>query len=230
MIKKLKNYFSTAEITLWVCSASVITAAFCVFGKGEVMTFIASLIGSTAILFNAKGNPIGQLLMIIFSILYGIISYNFSYYGEMITYLGMTMPMAIISLVSWFKNPYKGNRAEVKVNSINKKEIVVMSGLTAIITAAFYFILKHFNTANLIPATISVATSFSAVYLTFKRSPHFSVAYAANDVILIILWSLASITDTRYISVTICFATFFANDVYCFIGWQKLKKHQQNDL
>ena len=27
--------------------------------------------------------------------MYGIISYAFAYYGEMITYLGMTMPMAV---------------------------------------------------------------------------------------------------------------------------------------
>lgn len=34
--------------------------------------------------------------MIIFSLLYGVISFSFSYYGEMITYLGMTMPMAVV--------------------------------------------------------------------------------------------------------------------------------------
>lgn len=33
--------------------------------------------------------------MVLFSLLYGIISYAFAYYGEMITYLGMTMPMAV---------------------------------------------------------------------------------------------------------------------------------------
>ena len=60
-------------------------------------------------IFNAKGNPIGQFLTIVFSLLYGIISYGFSYYGEMITYLGMTMPMSVFALVSWIKNPYKDN-------------------------------------------------------------------------------------------------------------------------
>lgn len=46
------------------------------------------------LIFNAKGNPAGQLLTVIFSLLYGSISFTFAYYGEMITYLGMTMPMA----------------------------------------------------------------------------------------------------------------------------------------
>ena len=70
--------------------------------------------------------------MIIFSLLYGIISYSFSYYGEMITYLGMTLPMAIIALISWLKNPYKGKKSEVKINSLDKKEYIFMSGLSLI--------------------------------------------------------------------------------------------------
>lgn len=227
MIKKLKSYFSKAELLLWFFSVAAITAAFILFGKGEFLTFAASLVGVSAILLNAKGNPVGQVLMIVFSILYGIISYSFSYYGEMITYLGMTLPMAVVALVAWLRHPYDGRRAEVKVNSVGKKEVTVMFALAAAVTAGFYFVLKHFDTANLIPSTVSVTTSFLAVYLTFRRSPYFSIAYAANDVILIILWTLASISDNRFVSVIVCFAAFLANDVYCFVGWQKMKARQR---
>ena len=109
------------------------------------MTLCASLIGVTSLIFNAKGNPFGQLLMIVFSMLYGIISYTFAYYGEMITYLGMTMPMAVFALISWLKNPYNGNRAEVKVNEISKRENICMWLGTVVITLLFYFILDYFK-------------------------------------------------------------------------------------
>ncbi len=145
----------------------------------------------------------------------------------MITYLGMTMPMAFFALISWLKNPYKGNKAEVKVNSIGKRENVCMWIGTFAITFIFYFILKYFSTANIIPSTISVTTSFLAVYLTFRRSPYFALAYAANDIVLIILWVLASLYDIRYISVAVCFVAFFVNDIYGFINWRKMKIRQQ---
>lgn len=228
-MKKSKMYFTKTEIVLWVISVAIITTSFCLFGGGEILTLIASLVGVTAILLNAKGNPVGQGLMIVFSTIYGIISYELCYYGEMITYLCMTMPMAIVALVAWLKHPYKGNRAEVRVNSISGKEVAFMFALAAVVTVAFYFILKYFNTANLIPSTISVTTSFVAVYLTFRRSPYFSLAYAANDVVLIILWTLATIFDARYISVVVCFAAFLINDIYCFIGWQRIKARQQSN-
>lgn len=222
----MKNYFSKSELIIWSSSVLLISASFCFFDRENYLTLIASLIGVTSLIFNAKGNPFGQLLMVIFSLLYGIISFSFSYYGEMITYLGMTMPMAVVALISWLRNPYKEKKSEVKVNSVGRKEIVFMLICTAAVTILFYFILKFFNTTNLIPSTLSVTTSFIAAYLTFRRSPFFTLAYAANDIVLIILWILASIYDLRYISVVFCFIAFLVNDIYGFISWQKMKKRQ----
>ena len=225
-MKKLLGYFSKLELVLWSLSVLLIVVSFAIFDREGYLTLIASIIGVTSLIFSAKGNPIGQLLMVVFSILYGIISYTFKYYGEMITYLCMTMPMAIFALVSWLRNSYNGNKAEVKVNSLNKKEYILLIGLTIVVTTVFYFILEYFNTANVIPSTISVTTSFVAVYLTFRRSPYFALAYASNDIVLIVLWVLASLKNVNYISVVVCFVAFLANDLYGFISWERMKKRQ----
>ena len=220
------NYFTKGELILWSASVLMIVISFCIFDRINYLTLAASIIGATSLIFNAKGNPFGQLLMIVFSILYGIISLSFAYYGEMITYLGMTAPMALFALISWIRHPYKGNKAEVKVNKLHGGEIVFMFILTAVVTVVFYFILRAFHTANLIPSTISVITSFLAVYLTFRRSAYYAVAYAANDIVLIVLWIMATTSDITYLSVVICFAMFLANDIYGFINWSKMQKRQ----
>lgn len=227
MRRKLLRYFSRAERLLWGLSVVFIVGAFCAFDRENYLTLAASLIGVTSLIFNAKGNPIGQVLMLLFSLLYGIISYTFAYYGEMITYLGMTMPMAVFALISWLKNPYNGRRSEVKVNTIGKKEIVLMCLAAVVATGVFYWILKMFHTANLLPSTLSVTTSFLAVYLTFRRSASFALAYASNDIVLIALWVLASLADTRYLSVVVCFVAFLVNDLYGFINWRRMKERQR---
>ncbi len=226
-MKTKAKYFSNSELVLWLGSISVIVISFFAFGNSDYLSLIASLIGVSSLIFVAKGNPIGQILAIIFSLLYGIISFSSAYYGEMITYLGMTMPMAVFSLISWLKNPYNGNKSEVKVNKLNLKEYIFMAVLSLVVTVIFYFILSFLNTANLIPSTISVATSFAAVYLTFRRSPLYAVGYAANDLVLIVLWILATLEDFSYISVVICFMAFFINDIYGFISWKRMEKRQQ---
>ena len=224
---KIKNYFSKMDIALWSSSVIIIILSSVFFGEENYLTLCASLIGITSLIFCAKGNPIGQILMIVFSLFYGIISYAFTYYGEMVTYLGMTLPMSVFALVSWLKNPFGNNRAEVKVSEITKKDMVHMCVLTVLVTGVLYLILAKLNTANLIPSTLSVATSFVAVYLTYKRSPYYALAYALNDIVLILMWILASIEDIRYVSVVVCFVAFLANDLYGYICWQKMKKRQK---
>ena len=224
---KITAYFSKTERILWCTSATLIVLSFCIFDRANYLTLAASLIGVTSLIYNAKGNPFGQLLMVIFSLLYGVISYTFSYYGEMITYLGMTMPMAVFAWIAWLRNPYQGNKSEVKVNTLCREELVLMWLLTAIVTVVFYFILAYFHTAILFWSTLSVTTSFLAVYLTFRRSPYFALAYAANDVILIVLWVLAGIENHNYISVAVCFCAFLVNDLYGFFSWQKMKIRQR---
>ena len=225
-MKHVLNYFTKVEIILWCSSTILILSSFLIFDRENYMTLIASIIGVTSLIFCAKGNPIGQFLMIIFSAVYGIISYSFAYYGEMITYLGMSGPMALFALIAWLRNPYKGKKSQVKVNRIKRKEIAFMLALSVVVTIVFYFILKCFGTANLVFSTLSITTSFIAVYLTFRRSPYFALAYAANDIVLIVLWVFASIYDMKYISVVVCFCAFLANDIYGFISWRKMKIRQ----
>lgn len=226
-MKKFLKYFTLGEWLIWGASVVLIVASFLIFGGSGYLTLCASLIGATSLIFNAKGNPAGQALMIVFSVLYGIISYGFAYYGEMITYLGMTAPMAVFALISWLKNPYNGRRSQVRVNNISLKEWLFMFAVAAAVTAAFWFILKAFGTANMIPSTISVTTSFVAVWLTFRRSPCFALAYAANDVVLIVLWVLAAVDDLSYVSVIICFIMFLVNDVYGFVSWRRMERIQR---
>ena len=226
-MKKLTAYFTKGEFALWGFSWALIVVSFLIFDRVNYMTLAASLIGAASLIFSAKGNPIGQALMILFSLLYGMISWRFSYYGEMITYLGMTGPMALFALISWLCHPFGGNRAEVTVNRLKLPEVLGMFALTVPVTLGFYWIPRYFHTANLLPSTLSVATSFIAVYLTFRRSPYFALAYAANDVVLILLWTLASLEDREYISVLICFVMFLVNDLYGFISWQRMEKRQK---
>ena len=138
----LRKYFTKGELFLWFGSIAIIIFSFCIFDRHNYLNLAASIIGVTSLIFNAKGNPIGQFLMIVFSLFYGVISYSFAYYGEMITYLGMTMPMAVFALISWLKNPYKGNKSEVKVDRLKKREPLFLFLLSLAVTFIFYFILS----------------------------------------------------------------------------------------
>lgn len=229
---KLMNPFrslSRFERALWISSLIVVTGAFLCAPEKDVLSLIASLIGVTALIFLAKGYAIGQVLIIVFAVFYGIISFYFRYYGEMITYLGMSAPIAAVALVSWVRNPYQGTK-EVKVHRMTRRQTVCLCVFSAVVTVLFYFILKGLGTANLIFSTVSVLTSVTAATLTFFRSPYYALLYAANDAVLIILWVLAAVADISYLPMVACFVVFLVNDLYGFISWKRMEKRQSRGI
>ena len=225
IIESIKS-LTKAERLRWGISLLAIVLSSCLFGERDALTIIASLIGATALIFVGKGDAIGQLLTIVFAVIYAIISFRFHYYGEMITYVGMTAPSALWAMIVWLKNPY--SEREVKVGKMTMVKWCQLAVSDVIVTLIIRRVLVYFNTANILFSTISVTTSYLASMLTVLRSQYYAVLYAANDIILIILWILASIVDICYLPMVLCFLIFLINDLCGFINWRRMKNRQDN--
>ena len=226
MKERFRISLTRFEWALWLTSVLVVAGTGIAFQSSDWLSLTASLIGVTALIFVAKGHALGQVLTIVFAVFYGIISCEFRYYGEAITYLCMTAPMAAVALVTWLRNPYKDS-AEVTVHRLSGRQWAVMLILTVITTAVFYFILQAMGNAALAVSTLSITTSFLASYLTALRSPYYALAYAANDLVLIVLWVIAALADISSVPMVACFVMFFANDMYGFINWHRMEKRQR---
>lgn len=225
----MKNPFrelNKLEWIIYISSLIVVTISNFISGQVDFINFTGTIIGVTALIFIAKGNVFGQVLSVFFGVLYSIAAIRYRYYSEIITYLGMTAPLAIISIITWLKNPYKKGENVVKIRLLTIKEGVFLFVLTALVTVVFYFVLKHLKTPNLLVGTVSIATSFMASYLMVRRISYYAIAFMCNDVVLIVLWILASVDDLTYLSMVACFTAFLVNDLYAFTCWKLREKKQ----
>lgn len=222
-IKEIFGCLTRFERWLWAVSVIVVAGSYIVAGQSDWLTLVSSLVGVTSLIFIAKGMVFGQVLVILFSLGYGVVSYLNDYYGEVITYVCMTAPMAIVALISWLRHPYKDS-GEVEVASVRPGQVLLLLLLSLVVTAIFYYILGTLGTANLWVSTLSVTTSFVAVGLTALRSPYYAVGYAVNDIVLIILWLLVS----NY-AMALCFLMFLANDIYGFVNWRRMHNRQMGE-
>ena len=221
------RFLTRLEWAIWLGSVAVVVASFLIGGGGRVLSLIASLIGVTALIFIARGDVTGQILCIVFSILYAIVSFEQRYYGEMITYACMSLPASAASVVSWLKHPYATeDHSEVRMVRMPKTAYLWAFLWTALVSGVFYWILRWLGNAALFTSTVSVATSFMAAYLLFRRSPYYALAYAANDVVLIVLWCIAAVKDLSALSMVACFAAFLLNDIYGFLNWLRVRSRQ----
>ena len=227
MLKKMLTppRLTAFEWVLWLTSVTVTTTLYFFFPADGPLSLIAALVGFTCLIFIAKGAILGQILCVIFATLYGIISWRVGYYGEMLTYACMSAPVAAMAIVSWLRHPYKDTN-EVAVRELRRREIPYLLLLALLITVIFHFILRLLGCANLTVSTISVATSFFAASLAFLRCPWFSLGYIANDIVLIILWSMMLPHDRAALPMVSCFSLFLLHDLYGFISWQRMERRQ----
>ena len=179
----------------------------------------------TAILL-AKGKYFCYIIGIISTFFYAFVSYSNSYYGEVIIAMCCTLPLMIIGLVNWLKHQDSTNTVIIK--EITKKELLLVLLSQAVTFAGYYFLLKAFNTNNLLVSTFSVVASIIATYLTARRSEHGFIGFIINDIILIVLWSLPVLNgNTSIIPVLLCPVLLLINDVYGVYNWKRIKKTQK---
>lgn len=214
------------EKLLWLGSAGAVLLANLCSGAPDGLTLCAALVGVTSLVLAAGGNVWSQILMILFSILYGAISFRFRYWGEMITYLGMTLPMAVWSTYTWMKHPSRDNGAQVAIQPLGTRHVWGLALSSCGVTGLFYFILRWLGTPNLGFSTLSVLTSFLAAALTMLRSSYYALAYGANDLVLIVLWVMATREDPAYLPVAVNFTLFFVNDLYGFFRWKQRERRE----
>ncbi len=224
----MKNPFKLLNRIDWIIYLfsliMVVVTSF--IGPFDILNFMSTITGVTMLIFMAKGHVVGQVLSFIFAIFYSIKSFGLAYYGEVLISICLMVPLSVFSIISWARNPYKKGENVVKISKLSCGDKVLCVTLTIAVTITFYFILKAINTNNLIVSTISIFTSFCASYLLIKRSTYYAIAYTINDMVLIVLWTLATIKEISNLSVAVCFLIFLINDLYGFVLWKKREKYQ----
>ena len=225
-MKKFFKDWSIFELILLLGSPLVILVVGIVF-KSDALTMIASIVGIMCALFLAKGLVLGQFLGIAIVILYSIVSYKNGFYGELLIYLVIMLPMYIWGIVEWLKHK-NGETKSVEVNSIKWKEWLIVSLCSVALFVGGYFLLKALNTNELIVSTLSIVDNIFAVYLLARRSKYGFISYIINDLILIALWGIPVIQGNwLLLPMLINPIVNLINDTYGVINWTRMQKSQK---
>ena len=226
-MKKLKTSWTKFEQILLIGSIIIVSFIGIIY-KSDLLTISCSIVGIITALLLVKGKNLGQIFGVLITILYSIVSFKNKFYGEVIIYIGLMLPMYIAGIVSWMRHQNKFTNS-VEINKISNKEWTIILIVTIIIFIAVYFLLKVFNTKELLVSTFSVIASIFAIYLQTRRSRFSFYFYVINDLILIILWGIPVISG-NFLLIPMVFNPIInlINDSYGIINWKKIEKVQKN--
>ena len=225
-MKLFKDWTNFEKILLFGSIVIVSVVGLCF--KSDLLTVSCSIVGIITALLLAKGKNLGQVFGLLITILYSIVSYKNKYYGEVLIYALLMLPMYIIGIISWISHKNEKTNS-VEINSIKRKEWGIVSFIFVGVFVGIYYLLKVFNTNELIVSTISVLVSLFAVYLQIRRSKYSFGFYLINDIILMFLWGIP-VLHGNYILVPMLLnpTINFINDAYGFYNWKKTEKIQRS--
>ena len=222
----LKDWSKFEKILLF--GNIIVVSTIGIFFKADLLTTACSIIGINTALLLAKGKNLGQLLGILITLLYSILSFKNKYYGEVLIYVFLMLPMFVVGTFSWIKHQNKKTNS-VEINNIKAKEWIIVSIVFIGVFIGLYYVLKTFNTNELIVSTASVLASLFAVYLQVRRSKYSFSFYIVNDIILFILWGTPVFKGNYTLIPMLLNPVFnFINDLYGFYYWRKTEKIQKN--
>ena len=224
-IKRIFGEWNIVESIFYVFGLALIITMSIIF-KASWISAVAGIFGLSCVLFAAKGKVICVFLTWGMIVFYSMLSYQNKYYGEVFINLFLMFPMTLIQLVAWIKN--LGKDHVVKVNSITKKEILIVGLVACGAFVAFYFILRALGTSQLVLSTVSILTSVIATYFQSRRSRYGFLSFFFNDTVLCVLWSMATIEDIKNVSMLVAVALYVICDIYGFISWGVMQKRQQS--
>lgn len=221
--KRLKDWtkFEKLFLAVGTFTAIILTILF----NGQIVDLIYTLLYFWTALLLAKGKYACYIIGIISTFFYAYISYNNHYYGEIIIAMCLTLPLMVVGLINWLKHQDK--KKIVVIKEVSKKEVVILTASQILMSFGYYFLLKIFNTDNLIISTISIAVSLIATYLTARRSEYGFIGFIINDIILIVLWSIPFIGgNINVITILLCPVLLLVNDIYGVYNWKKIRQRQ----
>lgn len=219
---KLFNWY---ELVYYGVICGILIALGVVFHSSWII-LLNALLGITTSFLLSKALAFGNIVGLIQIAFYIYISFQNRYYGEIISCALTSIPICIATFITWVKNKDNG---QVKINNkFGYKELILTIVIVFCLSFGFYYMLKAFNTANLIISTISLSLGCFKGYLQIRRSELNFVFSLINRVITFVLWLFIVLQGSLgYIPTVTTYAMYFTLDVFGLIVWLKLKNKQK---
>ena len=228
LAQSIKNSIKHVKWYEWTYSAIflVATIVLAIVFRSPALVIVNSIVGIISISIVSKGFFLGAFTNIVSAVIYAALSYVIKYYGEALVGLCITLPMSLARIFLWYKNRQKGGFIQI-AEKTKWQELAVLGSVALASSVGFYFMLKAFNTSNLIFSTISMTLGCVAGYLQLRRYAYNFVIYIINNIICICLWVPVMMGDIANLPTVVSYVMYTGLNFFGIVNWVSLKKKQQ---
>ncbi len=218
-IRKELSGWKAWEVT-WLLVACAIICGLSIFWHDTVMGIISATTGVACVVCTGKGKLSAYIFGLVNSILYAIIAYQATLYGETMLNALYYVPMQFYGFYVWNKNMNSQTNEVKKQHMTNRIRILWLLILIAG-TIGYGFVLKFLGDALPFIDSFTTVSSVVAMIISVKMYSEQWWLWIAVDIFSTIMWLITFLNGNESIATLLMWIVYLGNAIIMCVKWEK---------
>lgn len=218
----IKNEFKGWHIweISWLVLACAIITGLSIYWGDSLMGIISATTGVACVICTGKGKLSAYIFGLINCVLYAIIAYKATLYGETMLNALYYVPMQFYGFYVWSKNMNEETSEVIKKN-MTWKTRGIFTVLIAIGVVAYGFLLKYLGDEQPFLDSFTTVSSVFAMIISVKMYAEQWVIWVIIDVASVIMWVIAYMNGADSIATLLMWIVYLLNAIIMLVKWEK---------
>lgn len=199
------------------CTAAIIILSLRL--KDNWLGILSALTGTWYALWAGKGKVSCYFFGMINSFSYGLISYQYQLFGEVMLNWGYYFPMMFVGLFFWRKHLNK--KQEIFKTKLNWQGRLILAAASAAGIILYALLLKFIGGRTPGLDSLSTVLSIAAMIMTVKRCVEQWFLWTVVNIASIIMWLRIYLTEGGAVASLLMWCIALANGIIFYIQWSK---------
>lgn len=214
------------EVT-WLLVACAVIVGLSVYWKDTLMGIVSSTTGVACVVCTGKGKLSAYIFGLVNSILYAIIAFQATLYGETMLNALYYVPMQFVGFYVWSKN-MNSETHEVKKRHMKNSGRMLMVLAIAAATIAYGFLLKYWGDAMPFVDSFTTVSSVVAMIVSVRMFAEQWWIWIAVDVFTVYMWACNFAVGNDNIATLLMWIVYLGNAIIMCIRWEKEIRGKSN--
>ena len=204
----------------WLITACTVIIVLSIYWHDTLMGIVSATTGVACVVCTGKGKLSAYVFGTINSVLYAIIAYQSTLYGETMLNLIYYVPMQFIGFYTWARHMDDHTHEVVKKRMTWRGRVL----MTAIVAAGTYFyglLLENMGDAMPYVDAFTTVTSIVAMLVSVRMYAEQWWIWIIVDIFTVYMWFVAFLKGGENVATLIMWVVYLANAVIMLIKWER---------
>lgn len=205
---------------IWLVLTCAVITGLSIYWGDNLMGIISATTGVACVVCTGKGKLSAYIFGLVNSVLYAIIAYRATLYGETMLNALYYVPMQFYGFYVWSKH-MNAETCEVEKRHMTWKERIFWVVVTTAATIGYGYILKYLGDALPFIDSFTTVTSVVAMIISIRMFAEQWWLWTAVDVFTVIMWAKAYMLGNESIATLLMWIVYLGNAIIMLVKWEK---------